>query len=85
MQSCGETIISLKALVQCFRLTVAELEQLESWIYHYPELLLEVKRGYFEFRPILAALQKVFNGTRPGYVIKEKTFLFVEAAPKTED
>ena len=64
MQAARRGIISVDALVRCFKLNRGELEQLEAWIYHYPDLLLEVKPGYYPIEPAVQAVKNVLRSSR---------------------
>jgi hypothetical protein len=64
MQTKSRGIISIDALISCFNLNRGELEQLEAWIYHYPDLLREVKPGYYATEPAIQAVRNVLLASR---------------------
>ena len=64
MQTTGRSLISIDALVSCFQLNRGELEQLNAWMYHYPDLLPEVKPGYYPTEPAVQAVKNVLKNSR---------------------
>jgi len=64
MKTQRRGIISKDALVECFDLTVGELEQLEEWFRRYPDLLPEVETGCYEVAPAIQAVKNVIRFTR---------------------
>ena len=65
MRTQRKGIISIEALVHCFNLNRGELEQLEAWVYHYPDLLQEVEPGYYATEPAIQAVKNVLRISRP--------------------
>ena len=64
MRTQRRSTISLDALVKCFDLNLGELEQLEAWMYHYPDLLREVEPGFYATEPAIQAVKNVLRLSR---------------------